>query len=48
MPGAVRVVLATDGDFNVGVSDEDELVKMIGRERDDGVFLACSASVPAI
>ncbi len=37
--GVDRVILATDGDFNVGVTDEDELVKMIERERDDGIGL---------
>ena len=34
-----RVILATDGDFNVGVTDEGELVRLIERERDGGVFL---------
>jgi Ca-activated chloride channel family protein len=34
-----RVLLATDGDFNVGVTDEGSLVKLIERERDAGVFL---------
>jgi Ca-activated chloride channel homolog len=34
-----RVVLATDGDFNVGVSSDAELVRMIEREREAGVFL---------
>jgi Ca-activated chloride channel family protein len=34
-----RVILVTDGDFNVGVSDEDELVKMIEQQRDGGVAL---------
>jgi Ca-activated chloride channel homolog len=37
--GNNRVVLATDGDFNVGVSSEGELVRMIERERQDGIFL---------
>jgi Ca-activated chloride channel family protein len=34
-----RVLLATDGDFNVGVTDEGSLVRLIERERDAGVFL---------
>ncbi len=37
--GNNRVILATDGDFNVGVSSDGELVKMIEREREAGVFL---------
>jgi Ca-activated chloride channel homolog len=40
IPGGVnRVILATDGDFNVGVSSQGELVRLIERERDSGVFL---------
>ena len=34
-----RVILATDGDFNVGVSSDEELVKLIESERDHGIFL---------
>ena len=34
-----RVILATDGDFNVGVSSDKELVRLIERERDGGIFL---------
>jgi Ca-activated chloride channel homolog len=37
--GVNRVILATDGDFNVGVSSEGELVRLIERERESGVFL---------
>ena len=37
--GINRVILATDGDFNVGVTDRSELVRMIERERESGVFL---------
>lgn len=37
--GVNRVILATDGDFNVGVSDRDDLVEMIERERESGVTL---------
>ncbi len=35
-----RVVLATDGDFNVGISDPDQLESFIARQRDSGVYLS--------
>jgi Ca-activated chloride channel family protein len=38
--GVNRVILATDGDFNVGVVDQDDLVRLIERERQSGVFLS--------
>jgi Ca-activated chloride channel homolog len=38
--GINRVVLATDGDFNVGVTSQDELVRLIEQERASGVFLS--------
>jgi len=34
------VVLATDGDFNVGTTGEGDLVRLIERERKSGVFLS--------
>lgn len=37
--GNNRVILATDGDFNVGVSSDDELVSLIESERKSGVYL---------
>lgn len=37
--GNNRVILATDGDFNVGVSNDDALVKLIERKRESGVAL---------
>ncbi|MBP0000264.1 MAG: VWA domain-containing protein [Cyanobacteria bacterium SID2] len=37
--GNNRVILATDGDFNVGVSSEGELVRLVERKREDGIFL---------
>lgn len=37
--GNNRVILATDGDFNVGISDQDALVELIESKRDKGVFL---------
>ncbi len=38
--GNNRVILATDGDFNVGVSSDSELVALIEKERESGVFLS--------
>ena len=35
-----RVILATDGDFNVGISSDIELVDFIENKRDDGIFLS--------
>lgn len=41
IPGGVnRVMLATDGDFNVGITGEHGLVRLIERERESGVFLS--------
>lgn len=37
--GNNRVILATDGDFNVGVSSDGELIRLIENERESGVFL---------
>lgn len=37
--GNNRVILATDGDFNVGLSSEDELVSLIETERKANIFL---------
>lgn len=37
--GNNRVILSTDGDFNVGVSSEAELESLIGQERLSGIFL---------
>lgn len=36
--GTNRVILATDGDFNVGVTDRGELVKLIEEQARGGVF----------
>jgi len=38
--GINRVVLATDGDFNVGVTSDGDLVRMIEKGRESGVFLS--------
>jgi Ca-activated chloride channel family protein len=37
--GTNRVILATDGDFNVGVSSDGELVRLIEAKRAQGTFL---------
>ncbi len=37
--GNNRVILATDGDFNVGASSDAEMVRLIEQERDGGTFL---------
>jgi Ca-activated chloride channel family protein len=39
--GNNRVVLATDGDFNVGQSSEDELEKLITQHQESGIYLTC-------
>lgn len=38
--GNNRVILCTDGDFNVGTTDQSELVHLIENERASGVFLS--------
>ena len=35
-----RVILATDGDFNVGIANPDDLKTLIARERDSGTYLS--------
>ncbi len=37
--GVNRVVLCTDGDFNVGVTNRDELVRLVQARAKEGVFL---------
>ncbi len=39
--GNNRVILATDGDFNVGLKSEDELDELISQRRQSGVYLTC-------
>lgn len=39
--GNNRVILATDGDFNVGASSDDDMQRLIEERRKDGVFLTC-------
>jgi Ca-activated chloride channel family protein len=38
--GINRVILATDGDFNVGIDDPNDLIDFIKGKRDQGVFLS--------
>lgn len=37
--GNNRVILATDGDFNVGVSSDSELIRMVEKKRKDNIYL---------
>jgi len=39
--GNNRVILATDGDFNVGLHKEEDLEEMISRQRQSGIYLTC-------
>jgi Ca-activated chloride channel family protein len=38
--GVNRVMLATDGDFNVGQTDDDDLKRLIEKERRTGIYLS--------
>jgi len=38
--GTNRVILSTDGDFNVGVTSDDALVRLIEEKRQSGIFLS--------
>lgn len=38
--GNNRVILATDGDFNVGISSEGELKRLIEKKRNEGISLS--------
>ena len=38
--GNNRIVMATDGDLNVGVSSEEELKELVEKKRESGVFLS--------
>ncbi len=39
--GNNRVILATDGDFNVGASSDKDMEKLIEKERENDIFLTC-------
>ncbi len=38
--GVNRILLATDGDFNVGIADEERLKDYVQRKRQKGIFLS--------
>jgi Ca-activated chloride channel family protein len=38
--GNNRVILATDGDFNVGISSEGDLIRLIEAKRDENIYLS--------
>lgn len=38
--GNNRIILATDGDFNVGIDNPDDLSRFIGSKRDNGIYLS--------
>lgn len=37
--GNNRIIIGTDGDFNVGISNQDELISLIEEKRELGIFL---------
>jgi Ca-activated chloride channel family protein len=37
--GNNRIILATDGDFNVGVSSNSEMERLVEKEREKGIFM---------
>jgi len=39
--GNNRVLLATDGDFNIGVSSDNDLEDLITKKRQTGIYLTC-------
>jgi Ca-activated chloride channel family protein len=39
--GNNRVILATDGDFNVGITNDESLVQLIESYKNTGVYLTC-------
>ncbi|MFM7646084.1 MAG: von Willebrand factor type A domain-containing protein [Sphingomonadales bacterium] len=39
--GNNRIILATDGDFNVGLRTEEELDELISSQRSQGIYLTC-------
>ena len=38
--GVNRVIIATDGDFNVGVTSQGDLIRLIENQRNDGIALS--------
>jgi Ca-activated chloride channel family protein len=39
--GNNRIILATDGDFNVGLKTDEELDNLITQQRSNGIYLTC-------
>ncbi len=39
--GTNRVILCTDGDFNVGNTSDGDMQRLIEKERESGIFLTC-------
>lgn len=39
--GNNRIILMSDGDFNVGIRNNDELYEFISEKRESGVYLSC-------
>ncbi len=39
--GNNRIILATDGDFNIGETSEKDLEELISKEKQTGVYLTC-------
>ncbi|MDI9310054.1 MAG: VWA domain-containing protein [Limnohabitans sp.] len=39
--GNNRIILATDGDFNLGVSSDNEMERLIEEKRKSGIYLTC-------
>lgn len=37
--GNNRIIIGTDGDFNIGISNQEELISLIEEKRDQGIFL---------
>jgi Ca-activated chloride channel family protein len=37
--GNNRIILCTDGDFNVGASSDDDMVRLVEKERNKGIYL---------
>lgn len=39
--GNNRIILATDGDFNIGITKEKDLEQLVEREKENGLYLTC-------
>lgn len=39
--GNNRVIIATDGDFNVGIRSDEELEQLISQQKESGIYLTC-------